>query len=93
MMSQTPKQQADLIERLEALHLIVLEIDAYHGAFEDLFHRLPWKHGANLTRRRNANRLDCFVSLTSVTITRLVDYSRATIRVAIAQRRSWMRRR
>lgn len=89
-MPRTAKR--DLLERLETLHLIILEVDAYHSAFEDLFHRVRCDRGDDPTRRRDFNRLDCFVCLTSVTITRVLDESRATVRIAIAQRRAWSRR-
>ena len=85
-MPRTLKHQQDLLERLEALHLIILDIDAFYGACEEWFHRLPWKSSGDPALRRDLNRLDCFVHQTSVTIAKLVDESRATLRVAITRR-------
>ena len=72
------KQSAtDVAARIEAMHLIVVEVDAYQSACEDLFRRLPWSSGGDAAQRRDLARLDCMLHQTRETITKLLGESKA----------------
>ena len=60
--TQTRKQwRAELIDRLEALHMLAVEIDAFQAAFELVYGEASWSSDGDPERRRARNRMSCFV--------------------------------
>lgn len=59
---QTREQwRAELVDRLEALHILAVEIDAFHAAFELVYGETSWPSDGDPERRRALNRMSCFV--------------------------------
>jgi hypothetical protein len=79
--------EAAVIERLEALYLIVVEADAYQHACKETFRRLSWQSDGHPDCRRDINRIDCYFEQTSETISRLLIESDAALKAAIGRSR------
>lgn len=52
--------RAELIEKLEALHMLTVEADAFHSAFETVYGETSWPSNGDPERRRALNRMSCF---------------------------------
>ena len=50
-----------LVEKLEALHMLAVEADAFQSAFEGVYGNTSWPTDRDLERRRALNRMSCFV--------------------------------
>ena len=60
--TQTREQwRVELVERLEELHMLAVEIDAFQAAFETVYGETSWPSDGDPERRRALNRMSCFV--------------------------------
>ena len=50
-----------LVEKLEALHMLAVEADAFQSAFEAIYGDTSWPTDRDPERRRALNRMSCFV--------------------------------
>lgn len=50
----------ELVERLEAVHMLAVEIDAFQSAFEAVYGETSWPSEGDPERRRALNRMSCF---------------------------------
>lgn len=80
-MTQRRRTMRDVIDRLEALHMIALEIDAFQSVFDDLFNQVDWSSGES--RRRDLGRLGCYLERVNESVAALLDESRAVLRIAM----------
>ena len=50
----------ELLEKLEAVHMLAVEADAFQSAFEAVYGETSWPSDGDPERRRALNRLSCF---------------------------------
>jgi hypothetical protein len=81
-MAKPDDRPVNLADDLDELFLIILEVDAYHHATSEQFSHIAWD-GA---MRRDLQRLDVLMRLTSATIAKLVGESRTLVEAAMKQR-------
>jgi hypothetical protein len=51
----------DLVAKLEGLHMLAVEADAFQSAFETIYGNTSWPTDGDPDRRRALNRMACFV--------------------------------
>jgi hypothetical protein len=51
----------ELVEKLEALYMLAVEADAFESAFEAIYRDTSWPTDGDPERRRELNRMSCFV--------------------------------
>jgi hypothetical protein len=51
----------ELVEKLEAVHMLAVEADAFQSAFEVIYAETSWSIDRDPDRRRALNRMSCFV--------------------------------
>ena len=50
----------ELVDRLETLHMLAVEIDAFQSAFEMVYREASWPSEGAPERRQALNRMSCF---------------------------------
>lgn len=73
----------ELIERLETLHNLVIDADAFHSAFEAVYGETAWPTNKDPERRRALNRMSCFVSQLRNVLDDLLGESRAAVTLVV----------
>ncbi len=73
------RRREELIDKLEAIHLLVVDADAYQSAFEAIYGDTSWLTDGDPDRRRARNRMSCFVELLNQTLDDLLRESRETV--------------
>lgn len=74
-------RRGELMRRLEALNALVLRADAFQAAATQIFERVSWPAG-NAERRRDMNRISCYLDELSATIEELIAASREAVTFA-----------
>jgi hypothetical protein len=60
--TQTWEQwRVELVDRLESLHMRVIDVEAFQAAFETVYGETSWSRDGDPDRRRALNRMSCFV--------------------------------
>jgi hypothetical protein len=77
------RRREDLVEKLEALHQLCAQADAFHAAFEALYGETSWPTDGDPERRLALNRMSCFVDALSKTLTDLLRTSQEAVEFAI----------
>jgi hypothetical protein len=82
--SQSWKEWHDeLTEKLEAVHNLAVEADAFHGAFEAIYGDTAWPSDGDPERRRALNRMSCFVDQLTETLDALLRESQEAVEIAM----------
>jgi hypothetical protein len=82
--TQTWEQwRLELIERLESLHMLTVEIEAFQAAFEAVYGETSWPSNGDPERRRALNRMSCFVDQVRAGIDDLVRESQEVVEFAM----------
>lgn len=77
----------ELIERLERLHNLVIDADAFQSAFEAVYWETAWPTDKDPERRRALNRMSCFVSQLRIVLDDLLRESRAAVTLVMKRAR------
>lgn len=77
----------ELIERLETLHNLVIDADAFQSAFEAVYGETAWPTDKDPERRRALNRMSCFVSQLRIVLDDLLCESRAAVTLVMKRAR------
>lgn len=84
MKSRSRKRwREELIDKLEALHMLAVEADAYQSAFEAIYGDTAWPTDRDPDRRRALNRMSCFVELLNQRIDDLLRESHEAVELAM----------
>lgn len=81
--TQTWEWRATLVERLEAMHVLILDADAFQSAFEAIYGETSWPTDGDPERRRALNRMSCFVSQLTAVLDALLKESREIVSLAV----------
>lgn len=81
--SRQPRWRQDLVEKLEAVHLLCAEADAFYSAFEMFYGNTSWPTDRDPERRRALNRMSCFVEALSQTLDKLLLASNEAIELSM----------
>lgn len=73
----------ELLEKLEAVHMLAVEAEAFHSAFEAVHSSTPWPSDGDPERRRVLNRLGCFSEELSKRIDALLRESQEAVELAM----------
>jgi hypothetical protein len=77
------KEGRSLMAKLEAMHMLLVEAEAFQSAVDDVYHRGVWSAREDPDHWRDLNRLDCFLEHLGKTIARLLAESREAIGLAM----------
>lgn len=72
-----------LVEKLEAVHNLAIEVDAFHTAFETTYSETPWPSGGDPERRRTLNHLGCLSTEVGMRIEALLRESQEAVELAM----------
>jgi len=72
-----------LVEKLEAVHMLAVEADAFHSAFEAIYGDTSWPTDKDPERRRALNRMSCFVDELNKRLDDLVRESQEAVQLAM----------
>lgn len=72
-----------LIEKLEALHMLAVEADAFQSAFEAVYRETSWPSDGDPERRRTMNRLGCFAEELNQRLDALLHESQEAVELAM----------
>lgn len=72
-----------LLEKLEAVHNLAVEADAFHSAFELVYGETSWPSKGDPERRRALNRLGCFSEEVGKRIEALLRESQEAVELAM----------
>lgn len=81
------QQREELVTKLEALHQLTVEADAFHAAFETIYGETSWPSNKDPERRRALNRMSCHVDQLRVTIDALLHESKEVVEMAMKRGR------
>lgn len=92
MAARTPRRsfpawRSDLVEKLEALHNLTVEADAFHSAFETIYGATVWPSNGDPDRRRALSRLGCLSTEVRKRIEALFRESREAVELAMKRTR------
>lgn len=88
MAARTPRDwHGDLMVKLEAVHNLAIEADAFHNSFETLYSDTSWPSNGDPDRRRVLNRLGCLSTEVSKRIEALIRESREAVEFAMKRAR------
>jgi hypothetical protein len=73
----------ELIGKLEALHMLAVEADAFQSAFEAIYGETSWPTDRDPDRRRALNRMSCFVELLRARLDELLRASQEAVEFAM----------
>ena len=73
----------ELVDRLESLHMLVVEIEAFQAAFESVYGETSWPSDGDPERRRALNRMSCFVDQVRQGLDDLLDEFKEVIELAM----------
>ncbi len=73
----------DLVEKLEAVHMLAIEADAFQSALEAVSADMPWPSDGDPERRRVLNRLGCFTVELNERLDALLRESREAVELAM----------
>ena len=69
----------EMIDRLEALHLMIIQAEAYQHACEETYRRLVLQCEIHEDSRRDINRIDCYFEQANDSFSKLLAESGAVI--------------
>ncbi len=72
-----------LVEKLEEVHNLAIEADAFHSAFETIYGETSWPSGGDPDRRRTLNHLGCLSTEVSNRIEALLRESQEAVELAM----------
>jgi hypothetical protein len=88
MTSPSPSDDVNgVVSQLEALYRRLVALDAFLGAIDDIFGRLPWKSDGDREHRRDYNRLGYFVLRSAKMVTPLLSATDAAISAAMREKK------
>jgi hypothetical protein len=73
----------ELVEKLEALHMLCVEAEAFQSAFETIYGDTSWPTDRDPERRRALNRMSCFVEQVNEKLDTLVHASQEAVQLAM----------
>ena len=73
----------ELIEKLEAMHMLVVEADAFRSAFDAIYSTMTWPSERDPGRRRAMNRMGCFLDQLNAKLDDLLRGSQDVVRLAM----------
>lgn len=80
-------RREELIDKLEALHNLVIDADAFQSAFQTVYEDTAWPRDKDPKRRRALNRMSCFVSQLRIVLDDLLRESRAVVTLVVKRAR------
>lgn len=88
MAARTPRRplavwRCELLKKLEAIHNLVVEADAYQSAFGKVYGELSWSSNGDPERRRALNRMSCYADQVSRKVDELLRESQAAVEFAL----------
>jgi hypothetical protein len=81
------RRSTDLLRELEALHLRIVEAEAFLSAFETVYGNTSWPTDGDPERRRDLNRMGCFLDRLGETLADLLTASNKAIELAMKRTR------
>lgn len=75
----------ELLRKLEAVHALAIEAEAFHTALDEFFSRGAGGITGDLERRRDLNRMTCFIDHLGKTISALLDESEEVVQLATSR--------
>jgi hypothetical protein len=73
----------ELVDKLEALHMLAVEADAYLSAVEVIYSDTSWPTDKDPDRRRALNRMSCFVNELNHKLDDLLRESQEAVQLAM----------
>jgi hypothetical protein len=72
-----------LVEKLEALHMLTVEAEAFHSAFNAIYSTTTWPTEGDPERRRALNRMGCFLDELNSKLDALIRDSQEVVKLAM----------
>jgi len=76
------ERRTELLQKLEALHVRMLNAEAFLHAVRDVHERAEWVANGNQESRRDRNRMGCYIEQLVVTVDHLLAKSRDAVEFA-----------
>ena len=77
------KKRHALVAKLEAVHMLAVEAEAFQSAVDDVYHRGLWSTEEDPDHRRDLNHMECFLEHLRETITQLLAESQEAVELAM----------
>jgi hypothetical protein len=71
-----------LVAKLESVHMLAIEAEAFWSAVDDVYHRGLWSGEHDAEHRRDLNHMECFLDHLRETINRLLAEAQEAVKLA-----------
>lgn len=75
--------RGELVRKLETIHNLAVEADAYQSAFRTVYGETSWSSNGGPERRRALNRMSCYADQVSRKLDELLRESQAAVEFAL----------